>query len=77
VLIRLLEYVCLKTAYVLKQGVGELSETIRQAKIAEASSTADPITNLLVESMRTNTKLAEQQAEQLKQLSPQVAALSP
>jgi hypothetical protein len=62
--------------HVLQQGVGELNETIRKAKIAEASWTEDPITNLLVESMRTNTKLAEQQAEQLKQLSAQVAALS-
>jgi hypothetical protein len=53
-----------------------LIETIRKAKTAEASSTADPITDMLVESMRTNTKLAEQQAEQLKQLSAQVAALS-
>jgi hypothetical protein len=45
-------------------------------KIAEASSTADPLTSLLVESMKTNTKLAEEHAAQLKQLSSQVAAMS-
>ena len=62
--------------HVLQQGVGDLADTIKRAKICEAATTGDPITNLLVESMKTNTKLAEQQAEQLKQLSAQVAALS-
>jgi hypothetical protein len=38
--------------HVLQQGVGELAETIKRAKIAEAASTADPITSLLVESIK-------------------------
>jgi hypothetical protein len=37
---------------VLQQGVGELAATIKRAKIAEAASTADPITSLLVESIK-------------------------
>jgi hypothetical protein len=61
---------------VLQQGVKTLQDTIRAARIAEASASTDPITALLIENMKTTSHIAQQQADDLKELSAKVSALT-
>jgi hypothetical protein len=61
---------------VLQQGVRDLQQTLRAARIAEASTSADPLTSLLVETIKTTTNMAEKQAADMKELSAKVSALT-
>jgi hypothetical protein len=45
--------------HVLQQGVRDLQQTLRAARIAEASTAADPLTSLLLETTKTTTNMAE------------------
>jgi hypothetical protein len=62
--------------HVLQQGVTDLEQTLRAARIAEASTAADPLTSLLLETIKTTTNMAEKQAADIKELSAKVSALA-
>jgi hypothetical protein len=62
--------------HVLQQGVQDLEQTLRAARIAEASTATDPLTALLLETIKTTTQAAEKQAADIKDLSMKVSALS-
>jgi hypothetical protein len=62
--------------HVLQQGVQDLEHTLRAARIAEASTATDPLTALLLETIKTTTQAAEKQAAEIKDLSMKVSALS-
>jgi hypothetical protein len=62
--------------YVLQQGVRDLQQTLRAARIAEASTAADPLTSLLLETIKPTTNMAEKQAVDIKELSAKVSALA-
>jgi hypothetical protein len=62
--------------HVLQQGVRDLQQTLRAARIAEASTSADPLTSLLLETIKTTTNMAEKQAADIKELSAKVSALA-
>jgi hypothetical protein len=61
---------------VLQQGVRDFPQTLRAARIAEASTAADPLTSLLLETIKTTTNMAEKQAADIKELSAKVSALA-
>ena len=62
--------------FVLQQKVDSLEELIKIAKIAEEiAPTSDPLSTLLVESMKNTAQANEKQAAELKILSDKVAAL--
>jgi hypothetical protein len=62
--------------HVLQQGVTDLEQTLRAARIAEASTAADPLTSLLLETIKTTTNMAEKQAADIKELSAKISALA-
>jgi hypothetical protein len=62
--------------HVLQQGLQDLEHTLIAARIAEASTTTDSLTALLLETNKTTTKAAEKQAADIKDLSMKVLALS-
>ena len=62
--------------HVLSQGLKDLNDTIRAAKIAECSLTSDPTSLLLLEALQSNKQTAEKQALDLKTLNDQVKDLA-
>ena len=64
--------------FVLQQKPGSLEETIRMAKVAEATAqpSLDNVSALLMEAMNASTKANEAQAAELKTLAGKVAALT-
>jgi hypothetical protein len=56
--------------------VQDLEHTLRAARIAEASTATNPLTALLIETIKTTTRAAEKQAAEIKDLSMKVSALS-
>jgi hypothetical protein len=52
------------------------SQTLRAARIAEASTATDPLTALILETIETTTRAAEKQAADIKDLSMKVSVLS-
>jgi hypothetical protein len=63
-------------SHVLSQGVGTLQDTIKSARIAEATVSTDPISALLTESIKATLEASERQAQQIKELTSQVSTLS-
>ena len=64
--------------FVLQQKPGSPEETIRMAKVAEATAqpSLDNVSALLMEAMKASTKANEAQAAELKTLAGKVAALT-
>lgn len=62
--------------HVLQSGVKDLTETVRAARLAEISNNTDPLTALLLESIKNTTKAAEQQASDIKELSAKLSSLT-
>jgi hypothetical protein len=62
--------------HVLQQGVQDLEQTLRAARIAEASTATDSLTALLLETIKTTAEAAHKQAADIKDLSTKVSALS-
>ena len=64
--------------HVAQQGLRDLEQTIRAAKIAEAAGTtaSDSISVALMEMMKASMKASEKQASQMQQLADTVASLN-
>jgi hypothetical protein len=62
--------------HVLQQGDRDLQQTLRAALIAKASTAADPLTSLLLETIKTTTIMAERRAADIKKLFAEVFALA-
>src|SRR5664279_304232 len=62
--------------HVLQQGVQSLKETLRAARIAETSLSADPITSLLMESLKSQTQENEKRAAQIDELSTKISTIT-
>ena len=62
--------------HVLQSGIKDLNETVRAARIAEASNASDPLTALLLETLKTTTQSAQKQASDIKELSAKVSSLT-
>jgi hypothetical protein len=52
--------------HVLQQGVQDLEHTLRAARIAEARTATDPLTALLLETIKTTTQAAENKQVKLR-----------
>lgn len=61
---------------VLQFGLKSLPETIRSARIAEASTSADPLAALLTETIRATARASEKQEAQINDLTAKVMSLS-
>jgi hypothetical protein len=61
---------------VLLNGLKDLNETIRLARIAESILSTDPVTALLLENMKNTTQIAEKQSQEIRDLTAKVSALS-
>jgi hypothetical protein len=61
---------------VLQNGLKDLNETIRLARIAESTLSTDPVTALLLENMKNTTQIAEKQSQEIRDLTAKVSALS-
>jgi hypothetical protein len=64
--------------HVAQQGLKSLDDTIKAAKIAEATtaSVPDTLTSTLLEMLKTSVQASEKQANELQQLTSRVASLS-
>jgi hypothetical protein len=64
--------------HVAQQGLKSLDDTIKAAKIAEATtaSVPDTLTSTLLEMLKTSVQASEKQANELQQLTNRVASLS-
>ena len=60
----------------LQNGVTTLENTLRSARVAEASGIADPMTSLIVDSLKQQSVAVEQQSIQLKAMMDKVNALT-
>ena len=63
-------------SHILQQGVKTLQDTIKAARIAEATLSTDPISALLLEAIRVTQDSSEKQAQQIKDLTTKVSTLS-
>ena len=59
----------------LTQGCQTLEETVQAARIAEASISADPVTDLLLQTLKCNAETALKQQGDLKQIATKIASL--
>ena len=59
----------------LTQGCQTLEETVQAARIAEASISADPVTDLLLQTLRSNAETVLKQQGDLKQIATKIASL--
>jgi hypothetical protein len=62
--------------HILQQGVQDPQQTLKAARIAQASTTVDSLTALLLETIKTITQAAEKQAVDIEDFSSKVSALS-
>jgi len=62
--------------HILQKGVTNLKDTIQAAKIAEASLSSDPVTALLVETIKATTNAANKHEAQLQKLTSTINAMS-
>ena len=64
--------------HVVQQGVRNLDDTIRAAKVAEAAATTTPdvLSMLMLDAMKATAQASEKQAAEIKQLTTRVAALA-
>jgi hypothetical protein len=63
-------------SHCLQQGTRTLDETLKAARIAEASQASDPLTSLLMETIKVTSQAAQKQAADIAQLTKQVASLN-
>jgi Retrotransposon gag protein len=63
-------------SHILQQGVKSLQDTIKSARVAEATLSSDPISALLLEAIRVTQDSSEKQAQQIKDLTTKVSTLS-
>lgn len=62
--------------HVLSQGARTLDDTIKAARIAECSLTADPVTSLLMDSIKANKSIADRQHAAMAALTDQLQELT-
>jgi hypothetical protein len=63
--------------HVLSQGVKTLDDTIKAARVAECSLSVDPVTSLLMQSIESNKRTADEQNKTITALADRIQALTP